>query len=141
MTYWIESRDGCATGYRLARRHYSAKKNPRPKIRQFVGPGEKLVLLGFMCNALFVWRRFIDDCPGQSGVNCAIFRNESPHLSSAMIEEAVGLAWKRWPGARLYTYIDPTEIKSTNPGCCFLKAGFVRSGQTTTKGLLILERL
>jgi hypothetical protein len=29
-------------------------------------------------DALFVWRKFIDDS-GQQGVNCAVFRNESRH--------------------------------------------------------------
>ena len=137
--YWVPAKDGNEAGYRLARRHYSAKKNRRPKIRQFVGPGEKLVLLGWMCEALFVWRKFIDDS-GQKGVNCALFRNESGHLSSAMIEEAVAIAWERWPGERLYTYVDSREIRSTNPGYCFKMAGFRWCG-TTGSGLEILERV
>jgi hypothetical protein len=42
---------------------------------------------------------------GQRGVNCAVFRNESSVLSSELIREACGLAWTRWPGERLYTYV------------------------------------
>jgi hypothetical protein len=137
MTYWIASRDGDTDGFALYRRHYSARKNPRPKIRQFVGPGQKLVLLGFFCPALFVWRRFLDDS-GQVGVNCAVFRNESQHRSSDMIREAVLWAHDRWPGQRLYTFVDPLEVRSTNPGYCFLMAGWRRCG-TTKGGLLVLE--
>jgi hypothetical protein len=96
-----------------------------------------MVLLGFLCDALFVWRKFIDDS-GQNGVNCAVFRNESQHRSSDMIREAMTWAWQRWPGERLYTTVDPRKIRSTNPGYCFLMAGWRKCG-TTKGGLLILE--
>ena len=60
--------------------------------------------------------------------------------SSALIEVADYLAWLRWPGERHYTYVDPTEIRSTNPGFCFIKAGWRRCGMSKA-GLHILERL
>lgn len=135
--YWTLARDGDRLGYALYRRHYSAKKNKRPRQRQFVGPGEKLVLIGLFCEALFVWRKFLDDS-GQQGVNCAVFRNESRHMSSEMIREACVIAWERWPGQRLYTTVNPKEIRSTNPGFCFIQAGWRKCGWTK-KGLLILE--
>jgi hypothetical protein len=88
--------------------------------------------------AIFVWRRFIPD-DGQQGVNCAVFRNEGyPVLSSVLIREACELAWQRWPGERLYTYVNPRRIKSTNPGCCFKAAGWKRCG-VSKGGLVILE--
>lgn len=136
-TFWVPALDGDPVAYAMYRRHYSAKKNRRPKIRQFVGPGEKMVLVGMMIPALFAWRKFIDDS-GQRGVNCAVFRNESSVLSSDLIREAVAWAWRRWPGARLYTTVDAAEVRSTNPGYCFLAAGWRRCG-TTKKGLLVLE--
>ena len=40
----------------------------------------------------------------------------------------------------LYT-INPREIKSTNPGCCFKKAGWQRAGVTSKNKLLILEKV
>jgi len=43
--------------------------HPPPKL--FVGPGEKLVLRTWECDAIWVWRKFIDDS-GQEGINCAI---------------------------------------------------------------------
>jgi site-specific DNA-cytosine methylase len=137
--YWRPAKDGDPLGYELYRRHYSAAKNPKPKQRQFVGPGEKLVLLGSDGKALWAWRKFIDDS-GQTGVNCAVFRNESGHLSSWLVSEAVGWAWARWPGERLYTYVDAKAIRSRNPGCCFKAAGWRECG-TTKKGLIVLEKL
>jgi hypothetical protein len=103
----------------------------------FCGPGEKMVLLTEREDALFVWRKFIDDS-GQQGVNCAIFRNESGILSSLLIREAMLHAWRRWPGERLYTYVNPRKIRSSNPGCCFKMAGWKVCG-VSKGGLAILE--
>jgi hypothetical protein len=135
--FWTVAKDGNSAGFAMYRRHYSAKKNRRPKIRQFVGPGEKMVLIGFLCEALFCWRRFIDDS-GQRGVNCAVFRNESHHWSSEMILEAMQWAWDRWPGQRLYTTVEPAEIRSSNPGYCFQCAGWRKCGRTK-RGFVVLE--
>jgi hypothetical protein len=135
--FWIPAKDGNPIGFALYRRHYAAKKNPRPKIRQFVGPGQKMVLLTPEGDALFAWRKFIDDS-GQRGVNCAVFRNESPHRSSEMILEAMEFAWERWPGERLYTTVNPDAILSSNPGFCFIKAGWKRCGRTK-RGYHVLE--
>jgi hypothetical protein len=136
--FWVPSHDGDRHAYAMFRRHYSAWKNRRPKIRKFVAPGEQLVLIGFMCPALFAWSKQRFRLDGQFGVNCAVFRNESWHRSSEMILEAMELAWERWPGERLFTMIDPAKIRSTNPGYCFLCAGWRLCGQTA-RGLLILE--
>ena len=97
-----------------------------------------MVLLTQENNALFVWKKFID-ASGQQGVNCAVFRNEGTIKSSALIEEAVELAQRRWPGERLYTYVNAKKIRSTNPGYCFIKAGWKKYG-LTKGGLVILER-
>ena len=109
-----------------------------------VAQGQKTILITALGDALLVWRKFIDDS-GQRGVNCAVFRNEGPALSSGLIREAMAVAWGRWPGERLYTYVDPRRVGRTNPGhnpgYCFLKAGWRRCGRTRSRGLLILERL
>jgi hypothetical protein len=136
---WVIARDGDGWAYAMYRRHYPAAKNPRPRQRQFVGPGQKMVLVGFMANALFVWRKF-KNRSGQHGVNCAVFRNESPLLSSDLIREAMVWAWERWPGERLYTYVNPRRVRSTNPGYCFLRAGWRRCGRSKGR-LLVLEAL
>lgn len=138
--YWLGIKDGDARGLALFERHYSCCQYKDGRKRTiFVGPGEKMVLMTFNCDALFVWRKFKDDS-GQQGVNCSIFRNESPILSSVLIEEACQLAWKRWPGERLYTYVDGSKVKSRNPGYCFKKAGFQTCGITKWNKLIILER-
>jgi hypothetical protein len=103
----------------------------------FCGPGEKMVLLTENKDALFVWRKFIDRS-GQKGVNCAVFRNEGKILSSKLIIESVKIAQQKWPGERLYTYVNAKKIRSTNPGYCFLVAGWKKCG-ITKKGLIILE--
>lgn len=143
---WLPVKDGDDRARALAARHYSWRTYRDGRIRRlFVGPGEKMVLLTVACDALFVWRKFIDKS-GQRGVNCALFRNESgrgcrnsthPHCSSRMIHEACVLAWRRWPGARLYTYVNRRAV-SANPGYCFIRAGWRRCG-LTKGGLQILE--
>jgi len=116
---WRICKDGDPRGLILYERHYSAHRYAdRRERRLFVGPGEKIVLLTDHADALFVWRKFRDDS-GQVGVNCAVFRNESPHLSIELILEAERVAHCRWPGERLYTYVNPKEVLSRNPGYCF----------------------
>jgi hypothetical protein len=137
--HWFSIPDGSSLGRYLVNRHYSArhyKDGRKPKL--FVGPGEKMVLATSEGTALFIWRKFKDDS-GQVGINCAIFRNEGPELSSSLILEAEELAWRRWPGERLYTYVAPKKILSRNPGYCFKKAGWVVCGKTKG-GLVILEK-
>lgn len=138
---WFAVKDGDIVARSLFDRHYSRhwyKDGRRPKL--FVGPGSKMVLMTSDCSALFVWRKFIS-ADNQEGINCAIFRNESELLSSELILEAEKLAWKKWPKeTRLYTYVDPNAIKSTNPGYCFIKAGWKRCGFTKVNKLVILEK-
>ena len=99
-----------------------------------------MVLITARADALFVWRRSNKpDMAGKSGVCCSVFRNEGHYQSSALIAEAVELAQKRWPGQRLFTYVNAGRIRSTNPGCCFRKAGWQRCG-LTKGGLIILEK-
>lgn len=137
---WFEYKDGNGRALELYERHYSAYKYADGRKRElFCGPGEKMVLLTQKQDALFAWRKFIDGS-GQRGVNCAVFRNEGTELSSELILEAMAAAWLRWPGERLYTYVNPEEIKSKNPGYCFIKAGWTRCGRTKG-GLVILEAL
>lgn len=98
-----------------------------------------MVLLRPAADALFVWRKFTSD-NGQEGINCAVFRNEGTERASDLIREADEIADRRWPGERHYTYVNARAIKSTNPGYCFLRAGWRRCGITKWNKLLILER-
>ena len=131
----------------LYKRHYSARKGNIDRVRRgILAPGESLTLLTQDCRALFAWRKGIDDCiPPQTGVNCAVFRNEGNTLSSVLIKEADGLAWNKWQDNRHYTYVNYDKIQSEHPGYCFLKAGWDyqrdKKGkpQLTKGGLYILE--
>jgi hypothetical protein len=146
--WWI-TRDGDRTCLALYERHYSAEKSRSTRdargAKLFVGPGESVVLRTRDGDALFVWRRFIDDS-GQLGVNCAVFRNEGPALSSLLVRQADAIADHVWPGQRHYTYVNPSKVRGSNPGYCFLAAGWrrCRGGdgriKVTQRGLHILER-
>lgn len=144
---WLPIKDGDPRAYEIMKRHYTfhdyadgRRHNPFYRARHlFCGPGEKMVLMTVDCDALFVWRKFID-ASGQQGVNCAVFRNESNLLSSALILEAEQVAWQRWPGERLYTYVSP-KVKSAIPGWCFIRARWKRLDYQTGSGLIILEKL
>lgn len=141
---WVPIKDGDEHACAMFERHYSAKRSLRLRRERetvlFVGPGYKMVLTTPCRRALFVWRKFISG-DGQEGVNCCVFRNEGAGLSSDLIRAADELADQRWPGERHYTYVNPREILSPNPGYCFIKAGWQRCGITKVRKLLILERL
>jgi len=135
------TKDGDLDCHDIFMRHYSVRHycdGRRERDRRFVGPGNKLVLRTERADAIFVWRRFIDDS-GQQGVNCAVFRNESEHLSSLLIRQADAIADAVWTDRRHYTYVDRAKVASGNPGFCFQCAGWQRCGMTAG-GLVVLER-
>lgn len=147
--YWFPIRDGDLRGLAMYLRHYSSKKSralyshvpPIGNHARFVGNGEHMVLMTPDCGALFAWRLQAFRKDSQTGIECTIFRNEATGtLSSVLIVEACELAWGRWPGRRLFTFVDPDQIASANPGYCFKQAGFRYCG-VTKKGLHVLERL
>lgn len=131
-----------AGALKLWERHYSKRWYADGRfVTKFTGPGEHIVLVLPDYSALFVWcHNTIERMDKQVGVNCAVFRNESNYLSSDLIVEAQEWAWDRWPGKRLFTYVNSNKIKSTNPGYCFIKAGWNRCGVSKVNKLVILER-
>lgn len=155
--HWCLSRDGDPAGYALYRRHYSAAKNNRAaknspakrrhartrrkqqkKQRQFVGPGQSLVLLGTDVLSLLVWQRAKYRQDGQLGINCAVFRNEGKALSSLLIAEASHLAWRKWPEERRFMFVDAQKVRpKRDPARCFRKASWQPVGKSKG-GLLIL---
>ena len=139
---WFAVKDGNLVALDLFSRHYSKYHYADGRQSKLIaGPGEKMVLLTADGRALFVWRKFIDRS-GQKGINCAIFRNEGNYLSSELILEAEQLAWLRWPGERLYTYVNDKKIKSNNPGYCFLMANWRRlEYRTKRRQLVVLEKV
>lgn len=147
MPLWWITKDGDLDCLDMYLRHYSANVYADGRDRKlFVGPGNKLVLRTVDALAVFVWRKFLDDCidertgERQDGINCAVFRNESRHLSSSLIRRADAIADETWTDRRHYTYVDPKEVASANPGYCFLMAGWRRCGRTKG-GLIVMERV
>lgn len=72
-----------------------------------------------------------------------LFRNLGAGLSSELIRLAVEETMMRWderygevPSERLRTEIDVRRIRSTNPGFCYIKAGWERG--LLKRGKLIL---
>lgn len=135
--WWI-TKDGDLTCLKMYERHYSAYQYQDGRQRKlFCGPGEKIVLRTQHADALFVWRKFID-ASGQTGINCAVFRNESPYLASDLIRQADAIADRCWPSERHYTFVNPRHVRSARAGHCFECAGWRRAG-LTKGGLLVLE--
>ena len=122
----------------LADRHYSRRT---VGARQFLYSGRKLVLRD--ADGLIVWGWMWPDpemrMDGQVGYNNAIFRNESSRRSSEIIFEAEQHAISYWGPSRMYTYIDPAKVKSSNPGYCFLMAGWHKHGLSKGGKLLMVK--
>lgn len=145
-TGWVAIKDGDDVARAQFDGHYSRyfyADGRKPKL--FVGPGEKMVLTTPDRLALFVWRKFKSG-DGQLGVNCAVFSNRGPELSSDLIRHADILADLRWPGERHFTYVNPRKTASrrsrhAEPGACFIHAGWRVCGITKRRKLTILERL
>lgn len=147
--HWLAVQDGDARARALFLRHYSARKRlarhgPCGGRSPLILPaGEKLLLLTGDCLALFGWvRNTVDRYDHQVGVNCTVFRNEGPLLSSELVRAADRLAWDRWPDiARHFTYVDPNAVQSSNPGYCFLRAGWrrVKGYRSKIRGYALLE--
>lgn len=145
--HWLSVHDADARAVALYKRHYSCRPGLSHSTNGIGGPGERIVLITPDADALFVWRTRqegrvtgpYDD--GNRGVMCSVFRNESVTQSSVLILEACAIAWRRWPGERLFTYIWDSKVKSVNPGYCFKKANWRTCGRNADGRLTILEIL
>lgn len=139
--HWYPIRDGDPRARGLLNRHYSGRHHRagrRPL--KVLGPGEYILLMTADGGAVFAWvHNTIERLDQQVGIYCPLFRRESGPLASLLIHEACLLAWDRWPGDRLFTYVDPGKVASRNPGYCFLQAGFRREGYSQS-GKLLLAR-
>jgi hypothetical protein len=131
----------------LADRHYSRRKIGSP---QFMPPGQTLILLGLMHDAVFGWwrphpRSGIKAMNGLDGWTCTIFRNESLMLASELILQAERhLLWTHaecGPSGML-TYVWDKKVKSKypkqSPGYCFKMAGWIPIGRSADKRKTLL---
>lgn len=141
--YWVKTTDGNELVYRIFSRHYTYRAWRRrngKNGKRIAGPGETIILVGKDSKALFVWKKQRYSQDGQTGINCAVFRNESCRLSSEILAEAEAIAMQRWPQERMFTYVNAQKIRSTNPGYCFIVNGWKRCGVTKARKLIILEK-
>jgi len=130
----------------LADVHYSRQSVGSP---QFMPPGRTLVIRDNEGLLVFgwLWQYYRDD--NQAGYNCCIFRNQSERLSSEVILECEGIARKVWGRNRVFTYVNPVQLRTIKkrgcefcrwpPGRCFLEAGWVRNGASKS-GKVLLEK-
>lgn len=119
-------------------RHYSRQTCGSP---QYALPGELLSLRDSLGKVLFVWVKQKYRRDGRAGqLYCAIFRNETSRLSSDIILESERLACAKWGGGLAFTFIDPQQIRSSNPGYCFKVAGWNFVGKSKA-GKHILEKV
>jgi DNA (cytosine-5)-methyltransferase 1 len=126
----------------MADRHYSRKT---VGAAQFTPPGRVVVLRTPDADAVWVssWPRFTRPGFAWHGAwLCTIFRNESGHLSSELVTEAVAVTRHRWPAVPtlgMVTFIDAGKVRrKRDPGRCFRRAGFVEVGRTIDRGLIAL---
>lgn len=145
---WIEVRDGNDAGRDLFMRHYTYQHAEKERAQQpliYIGPGFKLVLITPDARALCAWRLSRLRADSQTGVECCIFRREAGEIASVLLGKARALAWRRWPGERLFTFVDPAKVEPTirasRPtwGHCFYQDGWRFEG-LTKKRLHILAR-
>ena len=110
----------------VADRHYSRQSVGNP---QFVRPSHNVVLLTEQADALWVscWQPIIKH-QWKHSWECALFRNESPHLASELIRQAVAATRWKWgdaPSDGMITFVNKTKVRhKRDPGRCYLKAGF-----------------
>lgn len=140
---WIRSHRADADVVPLADRHYNRQKIGSP---QFAPPGRCLVLKTAACDAFWItswpFAEYVRHAWAGAWV-CSAFRNESSHLSSELIRDAVAATLNEYgtaPTLGMITFVDHRKIRrKRDPGRCYLRAGFKHCGMT--KGGLIALRL
>ncbi|BDA75846.1 hypothetical protein CAL7716_100120 (plasmid) [Calothrix sp. PCC 7716] len=136
---FIRVRDGNELAASIANRHYSRIWKGNINQNRLCGNGERVILVHPLGNWVFVWNKQKYRKDGQEGVNCVLFRNESSILSSQIILMCEKYWNDHFGMDRKFTYVHPRLVKSSNPGYCFQKAGWVKSG-LSKKGLILLVK-
>ena len=147
MDYWIVSKDTDKTALSIVDGlgrfsqygpHYSRR---RPGSKRFVGVGRKIVLLSITGDA--VWSVVYQRTPSPPGAPSTdqpfvwrnnVFRNLGNARSSDLIASATELTYGLWkliygslPSVPLRTEVDSRKVISSNPGYCYIQAGWVRA--------------
>lgn len=141
---WTRSNRFDTRALPLADRHYNRRKVGSP---QFVPPGRNIVLLTPQADALWVtswpFAEYVRHAWPGAWV-CSLFRNESEHLASELIREAVAATRAIYgdpPPLGMVTFVNADKVRrKRDPGRCYLRAGFKNVG-TTKGGLVALQML
>lgn len=133
LRFWMRAKAGAhdRRGRELADDHYPRQSHGAP---QFVGPGEgRIVLITRDHLSVWAWLRPRYPKDGRDAWRCTIFRRTGGPRASELILDAeralLALGVQRAPDG-LLTYVQPERVRSTNPGCCYLAAGWHRDGWT-----------
>lgn len=117
---------------RMADRHYSRTVIGAPQVG---GNARLLILMTPERTALWItsWDKYPKH-EWKHAWNCTLFRNESAHLSSDLIREAVAVTRYMWgavPRDGMITFVDADKTRrKRDPGRCYLRAGFRHVGFT-----------
>lgn len=111
-------------------------------------PGETIVLKTRDERAVFGWWRphphsGLKAMNGLDGWTCTIFRNTGPLLSSELVldaEQALHDAHVSCGPDGLITYVFDSKVRSSNPGFCFLMAGWRRTGRSADGKKTLLQK-
>jgi hypothetical protein len=110
-------------------------------------PGQTLVLVSRCERAVFGWWRphpdaGIEAMNGLDGWTCTLFRNEGTTLSSLLGRQHEQLLLERYDYGPdgLITYVWDRKIASCNPGFCFKRAGWKRTGRSKDKRKTLLQK-
>lgn len=132
--FWQLSYRADPEAVKIADRHYNRQKIGSP---QFVPPGRCVVLATPDYDALWVtswpFAQYVKHVWAGAWMN-SCFRNESTHLSSEMILEAIAVTrsvWPEPPTLGMVTFVDAKKIKKKrDPGRCYRRAGIQHVGFT-----------
>lgn len=144
MNHWYLTDKGDPDCRRLADRHYTRQTPGSP---HWCRPGHNLVL--WAPAAVFVWWVPAREVGASrmdhiDAVECTIFRNESPALSSDMVRDAVAcvLNWEHVrPGDMVVTAVGGAATarrrsRRALPGQCFRMAGWAEWDHKSTNAAL-----
>ncbi len=150
MNFWTRVPKFDSRAARFADNHYSRRT---PGSAQFMPPGETIVLVrevsNFEVDALFGWwrphpRSGIKAMNGLDGWTCTIFRNETGVIFSSVLIEMAETFLHGNPTpcgpSGLITYVWDKKVRSVNPGFCFKKAGYVRTGKSADGKKTLLQK-
>ena len=132
----------------MADHHYTFRPGGKRMSHEVGPPGQKIVFLTSDDKAVWgshrpaPWAGIVRS-DRLEGLFCFLFRNEGyPHApSSILTQEAVGLTALRWGLDDFWTYVAKEHVQSSNPGYCYLEAGFKHNGWVESTKLGVLRRL